>query len=135
MHRNHRVSTENRTLYLSEKFSEIGFHLPSKECFGLGQRNGKFRLSPGYYTMYPRTRVSGLRQDDGMGDNNGNHIIPFLMCLVEGQSSTKAFGFLFVSSAPMVFEILDTTGQGYVLNYITLGGPIEFLTFSNYSPH
>jgi hypothetical protein len=34
------LSTQNRKLFVSEKFSEMGFVLPSRRCFGLGQRNG-----------------------------------------------------------------------------------------------
>ena len=29
-------STDKRKLYLSDKFSEIGFRLPNKKIFGLG---------------------------------------------------------------------------------------------------
>jgi hypothetical protein len=34
------LTTEKRKLFISDKFSEIGFVLPSQRCYGLGQRNG-----------------------------------------------------------------------------------------------
>lgn len=40
--KNEIISTKNRKFYFSDKFSEIGFVLPTQRCYGLGQRNGKF---------------------------------------------------------------------------------------------
>lgn len=37
--KNEILSTKKRKLFMSEKFSEVGFILPSKRCYGLGQRN------------------------------------------------------------------------------------------------
>lgn len=34
------LTTEKRKLFISDKFSEIGFVLPTQRCYGLGQRNG-----------------------------------------------------------------------------------------------
>lgn len=33
------ITTEKRKLVVAEKFSEIGFRLPTKRVFGLGQHN------------------------------------------------------------------------------------------------
>lgn len=50
------VSTANRKLVVSEKFSEIGFTLPTQRVFGLGQHNAQFKLTNGTYSLYARGR-------------------------------------------------------------------------------
>jgi len=40
--KNEILSTRKRKLFFSDKFSEMGFILPSKRCYGLGQRNSQF---------------------------------------------------------------------------------------------
>ena len=42
--KNRILTTEKRKLFVSDKFSEVGFVLPTQRCFGLGQRNGQFQL-------------------------------------------------------------------------------------------
>ncbi len=74
------LTTEKRKLFISDKFSEIGFVLPSQRCYGLGQRNGQFVVDQGTYTLHSRFRERGVEADDGLGDKNGNHIQPFIMC-------------------------------------------------------
>ena len=103
----------------------MGFILPSKRCYGLGQRNSQFQLSYGSYTLHSRFRKD-LPTDNGLGDKNGNHIHPFIMC----QTQDKDFmGMFFVGSAPQQFEIISTKNDGrMILNYITIGGPIEVYT-------
>ena len=58
------LSTKNRKLFVSDKFSEMGFILPTRRCFGLGQRNGQFLLQPGAYDLHARGRDGSLPQDD-----------------------------------------------------------------------
>jgi hypothetical protein len=97
------LSTLNRKLFVSDKFSEMGFILPSQRCYGLGQRNGQFLLTPGAYTLSSRGRDGTLPQDNSLGGNGGNHIHPFVLC----QTQDKDFlGLYFVGTAPQHFEIL-----------------------------
>ena len=44
---------------------------------------------------------------------------------------------LFIGSTPQVFEIVDTVGteNKTVLNYITLGGPIDIIFVGHDSPN
>lgn len=72
------LDTKDQNLFISDKFSEIGFLIYSKNCFGLGERNGNFKVSPGYYTLYPRFREYGVAHDDGLGTYGGNHILPVI---------------------------------------------------------
>lgn len=58
--KNEILSTANRKLFMSDKYSEIGFVLPSKRCYGLGQRNAQFQLEYGSYTLHSRFRPEGL---------------------------------------------------------------------------
>jgi len=74
------LTTEKRKLVVTDKFSEIGFVLPTQRCFGLGQRNNQFQLQYGAYTLFAKHRENGLEKDDGLGDKNGNHIHPFVVC-------------------------------------------------------
>lgn len=91
------LTTEKRKLFISDKFSEIGFVLPSQRCYGLGQRNGQFLVDQGTYTLHSRFRDRGVETDDGLGNKNGNHMLPFIMC----QTQDKDFvGMFFVSNFP-----------------------------------
>ena len=106
-------------------YSEIGLVLPNQRCFGLGQRNGRFQLEQGTYTFNARARDDGLPKDDGLGGKGGNHIHPFIMC--QTNKTKEFFGMFFVSTGPQVFEIVKFTNSSrMVLNYITIGGVLEF---------
>ena len=102
------LTTANRNLYISDRFSELGMLIPSRNCFGLGERNSKFKVSSGYYTMYPSLRADGMPADDALGGKGGNHIIPVLQCIVTEDFKPSSFGLMFISSSPIVIEILDT---------------------------
>ena len=67
-------------MVISEKFSEIGFVLPTKRIFGLGQRNSKFQLTNGTYTLFSTSAEKGLPTDNGEGRFGGPHVHPFLLC-------------------------------------------------------
>jgi alpha-glucosidase (family GH31 glycosyl hydrolase) len=48
-----------------------------------------------------------------------------------------SFGIFFISSAPQVFEVMNTkdvNDNRMVLNYIALGGPLEFMIFADQVP-
>ena len=64
--------------------------------------------------------------DDNLGGKGGNHIHPFIMC----QTKDKDFmGMFFVGANPQQFEVLYTDKDDrMILNYITIGGPIEVYT-------
>jgi len=36
------MSSFNRKMLVSTRFSEVGFVVPTKRCYGLGTRNGPF---------------------------------------------------------------------------------------------
>lgn len=76
--------------------------------------------------MHSRFREAGIPEDDSLGGKNGNHIHPFILC----QTTDKDFfGMFFVSTSPQTFEVIQFGGdKRMVLNYITLGGPIEIYT-------
>lgn len=75
----------------------MGFILPSRQCYGLGQRNAQVKLARGYYTLQSRKRIEGLDFDFGVGDANGNLISPYVVCQ---QPNGNYFAMLFVSGAP-----------------------------------
>lgn len=91
------IDTLNRKILLSDKFSEMGFIVPTRRLFGLGQRNGKFQLDSGAYTLFARGRKESLPLEDYLGGNSGNHIHPFIL----GQAKDKTyFGMFFVNAGP-----------------------------------
>lgn len=127
------ISTYNRKLLVTDEFSEMGFILPSQRCYGLGQRNGQFKLAEGAYTMWAKYRDEGLPEDDAFGGKNGNHIQPFIMC--QTANSSDWVGMFFVGNAPQVFEVIlfDQDPKKTVVNYITIGGPLEIWVFTRLS--
>ena len=46
------VSTVGKTFYLTEKYLEIDFLLPTQNLFGFGERNHEFKLDEGTWTMW-----------------------------------------------------------------------------------
>ena len=67
-----------RSLIMTDKYLEIGFVLPSKTLFGLGQHNSEFLLTEGDWTMFNRDQPgSPEAKGDGTGHLYGTH--PFLM--------------------------------------------------------
>jgi alpha-glucosidase (family GH31 glycosyl hydrolase) len=61
------INTLNRKLLVSSKYSEMGLIVPTRRLFGLGQRNGKFKLDSGSYTMLSRGRKEYLPAEDYLG--------------------------------------------------------------------
>ena len=119
------VSTMYRKLLITDLYSEVGLVLPTQRCFGLGQRNGKFQVNQGTYTFNARARDESLPQDDGLGGKSGNHMHPFIMC--QTNQTKEFFGLFFVSTGPQVFEVIKyVNSTKMVLNYITVGGALEF---------
>ena len=122
------VTTLYRKMVVTDFYSEIGFVLPTQRCFGLGTRNGRFQLDTGTYSFNTRSHEESLAADDGYGGKSSNHIQPFMLC----QSAAKRdfFGMFFASTAPQVFEVVKFTNSSrMVLNYITIGGSLEFYVF------
>jgi len=68
----------NGSLIMTEKYLELTFTLPSQVLFGLGQRNSKFLLSEGNWTMFNRDR-SGSPVSTGKGNEQTYGTHPFLM--------------------------------------------------------
>lgn len=78
--------------------------------------------------MNARGRFGEMPVDDNLGGKGGNHIHPFVLC--QTQTSSEFFGMFFVSNAPQIFEVVKWDGfENIVLNYITVGGPIELYFF------
>lgn len=117
------ISTKMRKLTVAEKFSEIGFTLPTKRIFGLGQHNSQFLLKNGTYSLWARDYNGTLPFDNSNGGVSGSHIHPFLLC----QTANKDFfGIFFVGTTAQAFEVVYFENYNQVvLNYITLGGQIE----------
>lgn len=100
------IDSTNRKLLLSDKFSEMGFIVPTTRLWGLGQRNGRLFLDSGSYTLFARGRQETLPEEDFLGGKSGNHIHPFIL----GQSADKTFfGIFFANSGPQHFEIIHYT--------------------------
>lgn len=117
-----------RKLVLTDFYSEIGFVLPTQRCFGLGQRNGQFQVNQGTYSFNARAHAESLPTDDGLGGKSGNHIHPFLLCQTEQKKDF--FGMFFASTGPQVFEVVKFyNSTKMVVNYITIGGALEFYVF------
>ena len=90
------ITTKHRKLIVSEKYSEIGFVLPTRRLFGLGMQNRQFMLSNGTYTLWSSGRETPMPQDKGFGYYSGSHIHPFIM----GQTKNKDFfGIFFLGTA------------------------------------
>lgn len=73
------LSTEKRKFAISDKFSEIGFRLPTRRLYGLGQRNGEFLLKNGTYSLWSQGLLNAIPEDEQLGGTNGNHIHPFVL--------------------------------------------------------
>jgi hypothetical protein len=73
------LSTDKRKFVVSEKFTEIGFRLPTKRLFGLGQHNSQFMLKNGTYTLWAQGMLNGIKPDFAQGGVSGSHIHPFLV--------------------------------------------------------
>lgn len=117
------ITTQNRKLVISEKFSEIGFTLPTNRLYGFGQHNSQFRLSNGTYTLWARGRQGGLPDDNAEGGLNGPHIHPFILCQTKNKDF---FGMFFAGSSAMAIEIIQYEGhEEVIVNYIQLGGAME----------
>lgn len=79
----------------------------------------------GTYSLNARARDDGSPEDDGLGGKSANHIHPFMLCQTEKKKDF--FGIFFASTQPQVFEIVKfTNSTKMVVNYITLGGILEF---------
>jgi alpha-glucosidase (family GH31 glycosyl hydrolase) len=117
------INTLNRKLLVSSKYSEMGLIVPTRRLFGLGQRNGKFKLDSGSYTMLARGREEFLPAEDYLGGKQGNHIHPFIL----GQTDDKSFfGIFYANTGVQHFEIIHFTKfDNAVINYIHLGPNIE----------
>jgi len=121
------VTTLYRKMVVTDFYSEIGLVLPTQRCFGLGQRNGRFQVDSGTYSFNTRSHEESLAEDDGLGGKSGNHIQPFILC---HSAIKRVFGIFFASTAPQVFEVVKfTNSTKMVLNYITIGGSLEFYVF------
>lgn len=59
------VSTEDQTFYMTDKFIQMDFKLPSQRIYGLGERNRKFNLEEGTWTMWANGQES--QEDVGTG--------------------------------------------------------------------
>ncbi len=82
----------------------------------------------GTYSYNVRHRDDSLPLDDGLGGKSANHIQPFLLCQTETRKDF--FGMFFASTAPQVFEVVKyTNSTKMVVNYITVGGALEFYVF------
>ena len=46
------MNPENQTFYMTDKFIQMDFKLPSQRVYGLGERNRKFNLEEGTWTMW-----------------------------------------------------------------------------------
>lgn len=122
------ISTMYRKMVVTDFYQEVGFVLPTQRCFGLGQRNGKLQLQMGTYSFNARHRDDSLPLDDGLGGKSGNHIQPFMLCQTEERKDF--FGMFFASTGPQVFEVVKyTNSTKMVVNYITVGGALEFYVF------
>jgi len=61
------VSTVGKTFYLTEKYLQIDFLLPTQNLFGFGERNHEFKLKEGTWTMWASGQNSSY--DNGEGFN------------------------------------------------------------------
>lgn len=84
--------------------------------------------------MHAKGRDNGLEIDERLGGKGGNHIHPFLMCSTAANNG-EMIGMFFVGNAPQVFEVvIFENSPKIVINYITLGGPIEIYLFIRLTP-
>ena len=118
-------STMNRNLVMSKHYIEMGFEVSSRKMFGFGERQKSFELKPGTYSSWATS--NNYTEEDGSkgGQSYGDH--PFvLMHLNNGEFA----GIFFKNTNGKVLEYKHVGTDKAVLNFIAVGGILDFFMFS-----
>lgn len=119
------LHTSGSNLFLSDKYLQVDFELPSKRIFGFGDRNANFSLGEGTWTMWAKD--SQQQFDNGSGGLQGSSVHPF--ALVQTAIPGQFFGIYFRNTNAQSPVIYHKNDGGATLSYITTGGAIEVFFF------
>lgn len=125
------LTTEGQSLIFSDKYIQMDFVLPSRHCYGFGERQQQFELPEGAWGMWSTGSTDQSRLDPGLGRGGSYGVHPFIM--VRTKNVQKYIGIYFRNSNAQVPILRYNTGAGALssgtLSYITLGGQIEAYFF------
>ena len=125
------LTTEGKSLIFSDKYIQMDFELPSRHCYGFGERQQQFELPEGAWGMWSTGSTDQSRLDPGLGRGGSFGVHPFMM--VRTKNVQKYVGIYFRNSNAQVPILRYNTGAGALsggtLSYIALGGQIEAYFF------
>ena len=90
------LTTENQSLVFSEKYIQMDFQLPSRHCYGFGERHQQFELPEGAWGMWSTGFTDQSKLDEGLGRGGSYGVHPFL--LVRTRNVQKYIGLYFRNS-------------------------------------
>ena len=111
--------TKDKKLIYTDYYIELSTQLPSDKVYGFGERNYKFKLDPGVYTIWARDKADFIETGQGNGNTYGQHPVG----LFQAKNGTF-YTVLMKNSNAMDILIHNST-----LTYKMVGGVIDLIIF------
>ena len=73
------LTTEGQSLIFSDKYIQMDFQLPSRHCYGFGERQQQFELPEGAWGMWGTGSTDQSTMDEGLGRGGSFGVHPFLL--------------------------------------------------------
>lgn len=103
-------------------------HLDAKFLMGLGERNGRFRIEKGMYTLWSKDNLFAVQHEEGCQNTYSYHPM-----VLYQDTATKAFELLYIRSTSALEVEIESTPTGKLLLMNLHANSFEMLMFRHSS--